>query len=261
MKWPPDDKKDDASSTIGILATMRRQFSEQEPELMDLPGLEEAALRSDLENIARLNRTFGARRIVAQLFRRLAANRPRVTLVDLASGYGDHARNLIAQGAARGQEVSVVAIDFHRTTLKIAREATPPSAKIFFVQADARRLPFRAASADFVFCSLALHHFSDEDALAILREMKRTARAGMAVIDLARSRLACWAITLLTTFIIRDAMVRHDARLSARRAFSTGELKGLTRRAAWPGLRHIWFFWFQQAATAEGSRTPSNGRS
>jgi ubiquinone/menaquinone biosynthesis C-methylase UbiE len=217
---------------------------------MDTPGQDPEALRRDLENIARLNRTFGARRIVTRLFQRLAGTRRRVTLVDLASGYGDHARNLIGRSRAEGRELAVVAVDFNFETLRIARRATPPGEKLAFVQADARRLPFRNGSADLVFCSLALHHFSDDDALGVLREMRRVARIGVACIDLARSRLASWAIWLLTTFIIRDPMVRHDARLSIRRAFSTEEMKRMAEAAGWL-WRHLPVPLFQQAVMGE----------
>jgi ubiquinone/menaquinone biosynthesis C-methylase UbiE len=228
---------------------VRRDYSDSVIELMDLPGQEESVLRCDLENIARLNGTFGARRIVARLFQRLAGDARRVTLVDVAAGYGDHARHLLDRARARGREVVVLAVDFNRTTLRIAREATPPGAKLFFIQADARRLPFRDRGAELVFCSLALHHFSGGDATRVLGEMRRVARRGMACIDLARSRLAVWAIELLTIFIIKDPMVRHDARISIRRAFNVAELTALARAAGWPGLRHMWFFWFQQAVT------------
>ena len=226
---------------------------------MDLPHQTEEALRSDLVQLAGLNRTFGARRTVAALFHRFTARMKNILLVDLASGYGDHGRNLIARARRRGQEVTVVAIDYQMTTLQIAREATPAGNRMFFVQADARQLPFRQHRADLVFCSLALHHFSEEDALAVLREMKRVGRIGTACIDLARSRLAAIGIWLLTTFIIRDPMVKHDARLSVRRAFTPGEMKGLAQRAGWPGLRQIKFFWFQQAVL--GHAAEGEGRS
>ncbi len=229
---------------------MRRDYSESEIELMDMPGLDREALRKDLENIAKLNRTFGARRIVARLFEKLAGSRKRVTLVDLAAGYGDHARNLIGRSRAEGRELAVVAVDFNFETLRIARGATPPGEKLSFVQADARRLPFRDGGVDLVFCSLALHHFSDDDALGVLREMRRVGRIGTACIDLARSRLAVWAIWLLTTFIVRDPTVRHDARISIRRAFSTGEMKAMAREAGW-SWRHLHVPLFQQAVMGE----------
>jgi hypothetical protein len=226
---------------------VRREFSDSEPELMDLPHQTEEALRSDLVQLAGLNRTFGARRTVAALFHKLAARMKRVLVVDLASGYGDHGRNLIARGRKRGQEVTILALDYQMKTLQIAREATPPDHKMFFIQADARQLPLRTREADLVLCSLALHHFSEEDALAVLREMKRVSSYGLACVDLVRSRLAAFGIWLLTTFIVRDPMVRHDARLSIRRAFTGGEMKALAGQAGWPGLRQIKFFWFQQA--------------
>jgi ubiquinone/menaquinone biosynthesis C-methylase UbiE len=226
---------------------VQREFSELEPELMDLPHQDKDALQKDLEHLAGLNRTFGARRTVSLLFHQLAAQLRRVVVVDLASGYGDHGRNLIAQGGARNQDVTVLALDCHLKTLQIAREATAPGQKMFFVQADARQLPLRTKETDLVFCSLALHHFSDEDALSVLREMTRVGRLGSACVDLVRSRLATVGIWLLTTFIVRDPMVRHDARLSIRRAFTAKEMKTLAQRAGWPSLRQIKFFWFQQA--------------
>jgi hypothetical protein len=240
---------------MGILAGVQRRFCESEPELMDLPQ-ETEALRQDLRQIANLNRLFGARRAVGALFRQLTARLRRVVLVDLASGYGDHGRNLLAQGRARGQDVTVIAVDFQFKTLQIAREATAPHEKIFFVQADARRLPLRSRQADLVFCSLALHHFSEQDAHRVLSEMKRVGSVATACIDLVRSRVAAWGIWLLTTFIVRDPMVRHDARLSIRRAFTTAEMKGLAKRADWNRPESIKFLWFQQAVLVRDAQLP-----
>ena len=217
---------------------------------MDLPNQDFDALHKDLVQIAGLNRTFGARRAVAALFHQLTHKMRRVVLIDLASGYGDHSRNLITRARDRRQEVAVIAVDCQLKTLQIARRATPPDHKMLFVQADARQLPFRTREADVVFCSLALHHFSDSDALTVLREMGRVGRIGSACVDLVRSRLASLGIWLLTTFIVQDPMVRHDARLSIRRAFTAEEMKDLTGRAGWLSAEQIKFFWFQQAVLA-----------
>jgi ubiquinone/menaquinone biosynthesis C-methylase UbiE len=118
---------------------------------------------------------------------------------------------------------------------------------MFFVQADARNLPFRNRGADLVFCSLALHHFAETDAVSVLREMARVGRLGTACVDLVRGRLAVFCIWLLTAVVMRDPMTRHDARLSVRRAFTHEELRSLTERAGWRGLVQTKFFWFQQA--------------
>ncbi len=246
-------KNGDAGGRFGILARMQREFSEAQPELMDLPNQDESALRSDLQNIARLNRTFGGRKAVEIAFDALADKTRRTLLIDLAAGYGDHGRNLLGIARKQHQDVTIVAVDFQFQTLQIAREATPSGEKMFFVQADVRQLPFRSQGADLAFCSLALHHFAEHDALTVLREMARVGRAGAACVDLARSRLAAFCIWLLTTFIVRDPMVRHDARLSVRRAFTNEEMKSLAHRAGWPNLRQIKFFWFQQAILARSN--------
>jgi ubiquinone/menaquinone biosynthesis C-methylase UbiE len=229
---------------------MQREFSEANPELMDLPNLDEDALRSDLQHLERLNRTFGGRKAVETIFHKLADKTRQLVLVDLAAGYGDHGRNLIKRAKALQNDVTVMAVDKQFQTLQIARSATPPGQKMFFVQADARPLHFRNKGADLVFCSLALHHFAEKDALTVMREMARVGRHGTACVDLARSRLAAICIWFLTTFLIRDPMVRHDARLSIRRAFSHPEMKSLADKAGWPNLKQIKFFWFQQAVLA-----------
>jgi ubiquinone/menaquinone biosynthesis C-methylase UbiE len=229
---------------------MQREYSEAVPELMDLPNLDETALRNDLLHLARLNRTFGGRKAVETVFHSLAETGRKLFLVDLCCGYGDHGRNLLERAKASRKDVTILAVDKQFQTLQIARDATPAGQKMFFVQADARQLPFRKQGADLVFCSLALHHFGEGDALTVLKEMTRVGRQGTACVDLVRSRLATLCIWFLTTFLIRDPMVRHDARLSIRRAFTRSEMKSLAHQAGWPNLEQIKFFWFQQAVLA-----------
>jgi len=233
-----------------MLARMQREFSESQPELMDLPQVDADALRSDLENLGRINRTFGGTKAVETVFHKLADKTRRLLLIDLAAGYGDHGRNLLGHAAKRQQDVTVIAVDFQFQTLQIARSATPADKKMFFVQADARQLPFRNKAADLAFCSLALHHFAEKDALTVLKEMARVGKLGTACVDIVRSRLAVIGIWMMTTFLIRDPMVRHDARLSVRRAFTNDEMKSLAHRAGWLNLKQFKFFCFQQAVVA-----------
>lgn len=229
---------------------MQREFSEEMPEMMDMPNVDQEALRVDLQHLARLNRTFGGKKAVETVFHKLADKSRSLLLIDLASGYSDHGRNLLGIAKEQQHDVTIVAVDFQFQTLQLAREATPPTKKMFFVQADARQLPFRNHAADLAFCSLALHHFAEKDALTVLQEMARVGRFGTACVDLVRSRLAALCIWFLTAFIIRDPMVRHDARLSVKRAFTDSEMKSLAHRAGWPNLKQIKFFWFQQAVLA-----------
>ena len=84
----------------------------------------------------------------------------------------------------------------------------------------------------------------------MLREMTRIGRFGISCVDLARSRLAIWAIWLLTALFLREPMTRHDARLSVRRAFTRNEMKSLAEKAGWRRFKQNTFFLFQQGLNA-----------
>jgi 2-polyprenyl-3-methyl-5-hydroxy-6-metoxy-1,4-benzoquinol methylase len=99
-------------------------------------------------------------------------------------------------------------------------------------------LKFGSAGAyDLVLCSLALHHFSEADAVAVLRRCRGLSRRFVLVADLRRGFLASFGVHLLTSIIFRDPITRSDARVSARRAFTLPELRELATRAGWEGIR------------------------
>lgn len=230
-----------------MIRAMRRAFSPDRPEMMDAPGIAPDALREQLRRLEQINRWFGgaaAVRAAAERLGLLRGTRPRV-VADLATGSADHPRRLAAWAAKAGVPLAIVAVDFHAETLRLAREATPASAPVFFVRADATRLPFKDGACDAAFCTLALHHFSEDDAVAILREARRVGRAA-AVIDLVRGRLAYAATWLLTQVWMTDPCTRHDGRLSVRRAFTGSELRGLAGRAGWRGVLWDKLPWFRQ---------------
>lgn len=230
---------------------MQREFSEDQPEIMDLPSLDQMELREDLENLELLNKHFGGTKVVLNLLDRVAKNLHTFRLVDFCTGYGDHPRNMAKWAREHGKSATIIAVDFQRQTLDIAKAATSPEDRIFYVQADVRHSPFKNHSADLVFCSLALHHFSDDDAALILREGRRLASRSVACIDLLRGRIAYAAVWLLTQFILRSPMTRHDARLSVRRSFTGNELKNLALLADWRTFWHDSLPWFRQVIVCE----------
>jgi hypothetical protein len=67
------------------------------------------------------------------------------------------------------------------------------------------------------------------------------------VSDLRRGFLLKAGVYLLTALIFREPMTRHDARLSAERAFSFAEMRDLAVRAGWDHFRHKKFRFARQA--------------
>ena len=112
--------------------------------------------------------------------------------------------------------------------------------------------PDDAQTYDFVFCSLALHHFAEEDAVrTCCAAPTALARRAVLVADLERSRLAQAGVWLLTGVLYREPMTREDARVSVRRAFSYRELTALARRAGWGDFRQHRFPIARQAIWTE----------
>ncbi len=229
---------------------MKRQFDPAVPELMDRPQPLSAALEVDLRNLRQLNRYFGSYALVRQFLRRWIKRGGSLRVLDIATGSGDIPRLVVEHARGVGAEVKVVAIDQQNSTLEIARQLSGSFPEIIFEQADA--LTFAASEPfDIVLCSLALHHFSNEEAVALLARCRALSRQCVLVADLRRGLLASIGVHLLTALLFREPMTRVDGRLSAARAFSFAELRELARKAGWQHFGHRRFRFARQAIWLE----------
>jgi ubiquinone/menaquinone biosynthesis C-methylase UbiE len=100
--------------------------------------------------------------------------------------------------------------------------------------ADGRSLPYSDGSFDVVHASLVLHHHEPDEAETFLRELGRVARLGVVINDLGRAPFTLLGAWLLSHACTRNAFSRHDASLSARRAYTQAEVVELLWHA---GLR------------------------
>jgi SAM-dependent methyltransferase len=211
---------------------MRRKFDPTELELMDRPQPVTGELERDLKNLRSLNRWFGSYALIRHFLRRWIKPGDRLRIADLATGSGDIPRMVVNFGRVIGADLEVAAVDQQSSTLEIASKLSAGYPEISFIQADI--LNWRPAeSFDLVLNSLALHHFSEADAVKVLLSCRELSRRFVLVSDLRRSWLATGGVHLLTMLIFREPMTRFDARLSAERAFSLSEMRELARRAGW----------------------------
>jgi ubiquinone/menaquinone biosynthesis C-methylase UbiE len=208
-------------------------------ELMDEPVDDVEELEANLRDIAFANAHLGGIAPVLRALRRVSARR----VLDVGSGLGDVARALVRDAARRGVALHVTCLDRSETILGLARRAAAEDRGLTFVLADGCALPYDAGAFDVALCTLALHHFDGAAAHALLRELRRVARLTPIVCDLRRSPLA-YAATWLWTRTSRNRLTRHDAPLSVRRAYTTGEALALAREAGWrdPRARREPFF-------------------
>ncbi|MBV9997765.1 MAG: methyltransferase domain-containing protein [Verrucomicrobia bacterium] len=225
-----------------------RSFDAAERELMDEDQPISPELICDLHNLQRLNRWFGSYALVEHFLRRWFRPGHRASLLDFCTATADIPRYIVDWGRARAVAIRVDAVDFQASTLALAEAQCACYPEIRLIRADVTRFQPEAAY-DYVFCSLALHHFSDAQAVALLRRARMFARKAVLIADIERSDLSLLGIYLLTELAFRQRMTRHDARMSMRRAFAAAEFRALARQAGWqhfgyrrfPVARHaIW---------------------
>jgi len=225
---------------------MKRSFDPAQPELMDRSQPVSAELERDLRNLRQLNRYFGSYAVVLRFMRRWVKLGDRLRVVDLATGSGDIPRLIVDLARKIGVAVQIDALDQQASTLEIAKKLSADYPEISFLQANI--LEWQSPDRyDIVLNSLALHHFSEEDAVRLLCHCRELSRKYVLVSDLRRGWLASLGVYLLTALIFREPMTRYDGRLSAARAFSFRELAELARRAGWKNFGHSKFHFARQA--------------
>jgi 2-polyprenyl-3-methyl-5-hydroxy-6-metoxy-1,4-benzoquinol methylase len=229
---------------------MKRSFDPALLEMMDRPQPVSPELDRDLERLRQLNRWFGSYRLISLFMFRWIKPGAQMRLVDLATGSGDIPRLLVDHARRIGAQIEVDAVDRQSATIQIARKLSAGYPEISFHEADI--LGWNGLRGyDIALCSLVLHHFSDDDAVKLLQRCRELSKRFVLVSDLRRGFLLRAGVYLLTTLIFREPMTRFDARLSAQRAFSFGELRGLAIQAGWKNFGHKKFRFARQAIWLE----------
>ena len=225
---------------------MKREFDPEKPELMDKPQPVSQELEVDLENLRRLNQYFGSYSLLRHFLRLWLVPGRNYRILDLATGSADIPCMIADWARQQKITVKIDAVDFHASTLEIAGRRTAGYPEITLIRADAREFSSQE-TYDIVCCSLALHHFSETDAVKILRQIRRLSHDKSLVADLERSWFTWIMVWSLTAVVFREKMTQYDARLSVRRAFSYPEFCALAVEAGWDNFTQRRFIPARQA--------------
>lgn len=225
---------------------MKRAFDPQELELMDRPQPVTPELEECLRNLVSLNRVFGSHRLIRKFLAQWLVSDRTYRVLDLCTGAGDIPRLIVDWARQSGVSLRIDAVDASDSTLEIARRGAEAYPEIQFLKGDALKWETRE-TYDLVTCSLALHHFSDRDAVALLRRCRTLSNRFVLVSDLERSGWGAAGVRLLTTFFYRQPMTRTDANMSIHRAFSFPEMRALAEAAGWESFGHMRFLFCRQA--------------
>ena len=201
-------------------------------EYLDEPGVDGRVTVRSLRDVACANRYFGGAsaplaelRIALREMQTLADGEYAV-LLDVGTGLGDIAARARAVAAEAGIPLRTVGVD---ASEPLARNASCPALPT--ARADALTLPFADDSVDIVLCSQLLHHFENERAVELLRELDRVAKHRVIVSDLRRSWLAASGIWLVSFPLRFHPVSRHDGVVSVLRGFTRRELEEMVEHA------------------------------
>jgi SAM-dependent methyltransferase len=179
--------------------------------------------RASLRDLARVNRYLGGYLVVRKMFARLVRPGESFSVLDVGAASGD-------MGAAirrRFPRAQVTSLDYKSNHL--AQTAGPK------LVADAFHLPLRPASFDFVFSSLFLHHFTNEQVVELFMSFRSVARRAVLAIDLDRGPLAYYFLPSTRWLFGWHAITISDGQISVAAAFKREELRTLAVRAGLGG--------------------------
>ena len=148
----------------------------------------------------------------------------RITIADLGCGRGDMLRLIDYWAKQNGRDVKLIGIDANPYIINAAKENLKLFPHIEFQAVNIFSPAFQTQKFDVVIGTLFYHHFTNNELIEFFRHLKNHVTIGFIINDIHRHPLAYYSIRLLTTFFSRSSMVKFDAPLSVRRAFTKKEL-------------------------------------
>lgn len=193
---------------------MIRKNSEEILDSEECPALE---TQKSLRDLCRINRWFGGVSTTRKLIARVssASGVKRLSLLDVAAGFGEVHRSAGFQLARRGIMLDITELDRVPTHLQRHHRV---------LVADALSLPFRDSSFDVVSCSLFAHHLQPSQLAQFADEALRVCRYAFLINDLIRHPLHL-ALVYAGFPLMRSYVSRVDGVASVRRAYTPDEVR------------------------------------
>lgn len=153
------------------------------------------------------------------------------SVLDVGAGSGEFLRVIAKFARRQKREANLFGLELNARSANSILEESKNFPEIKAVRADALRLPFADDAFDFTICSLFTHHFTDENVVRILKEMRRVSSRKIFVIDLHRHKNAYLAYRIFCAIFRISPLVRDDGLLSIKRSFVPIELERLAHAA------------------------------
>ena len=228
-------------------------------ELLDRDDIPISDILQNMRELDTINHLLGGHTITLRGLKKiLSLTRAAATelhIVEIGSGGGDNLRVIQSYCKKHSIPARFTGIDINSNCIASAKNKDPQSI-IDYIHSDYKDVVFEE-KPDIIFSSLFCHHFNESSLVPMFQWMYNNSKLGFFINDLQRHPIAYYAISILTKLFSKSYLVKNDAPLSVRRAFSKQELEALSELAGIPNHDISWQWAFRYLLVAT-HRSKSN---
>ena len=168
----------------------------------------------------------------------------KLKIADLGCGGGDMLMIMANWAKKKGVNAQFIGIDANDFMIDFGTKRTVNYPNISYLHQDIYSEQFKEKSFDIVTMTLFCHHFSDENLITLLQQLRKQTRIGIVINDIHRHWFAYHSIAWITKLFLKSYLVKNDAKLSVWRAFIREDLEKIIQKSGFTkySIRWKWAF-------------------
>lgn len=215
--------------------TSSLKIRSNEEELLDDLHCQGEEIDQNLKELQIINRWLGGDYVTIQGIGHILGGHniadKVITIADLGCGGGDMLMKISKWAKKKGIKVKLTGIDANPYIITYAAKNCRSFENIEFKTINIFSEEFKQLRFDLITSTLFTHHFSDQELINLYKQLYNQCNFGVLTNDIHRHPLAYHSINALTTLFSKSYMVKNDAGVSVKRAFTKGELKDILAKA------------------------------
>ena len=229
------------------MASLYFRERSSEKEILDDFNLKDNGLSQNLKELERVNTLLGGYAPVLAMLEGIKPElqkRPLVRITDVGCGGGDVLRRVHHWCQKNRINARLPGLDGNPHVVELARDFSHTYSGIDWQVVNVFSPEFGDQTADVLMFNLFLHHFQEEEIVALLKKCRRGCRF-LIINDLQRSRLAYQLFRLASRIFRFSYISRHDGKLSIRKSFTKGDWVRMLQEAGISRYRIKWQWAFR----------------
>tara|TARA_B100000809_G_scaffold203533_1_gene204611 strand:- start:729 stop:1424 length:696 start_codon:yes stop_codon:yes gene_type:complete len=216
-----------------------------EKEFLDDNDISTPDLYRTLHELNIVNTLLGGYNSTLQGLKKILKVKPIQTVLDVGFGGGDSIKQMAKFSLKRKISLFFYGVDLKKDCINYAEENLIGTSNKELICDDYRNIsPKLLEKIDVIHSCLFLHHLTDEQIIDLFKFGKEHGCIILAN-DLHRHWFAFYSIKYLTAIFSKSWLVRNDACLSVRRAFSKNELEYFLKQAGFTKFSVTWSWAFR----------------